>query len=229
MLTFIPVLIIAQEPESFCNCAAEGCELFASKTEITNLYEQQFDIIVTISKDGTGPIRKEVYGKLFPGVPIVQGNIKDIIEALKDRSNILGRSINVLIDGHGEPGRQQIGKEYISHRNSLEASLQQQFTRELQGKIFNLYLLGCDVASGNSGQEFISKLSGELGAKRVHAFTGRVQGQKVPRNGIFLLEGRKKVYPPIPVISELGLIALALLLTVTAVWVLRKRRGRVAV
>lgn len=224
---FLTTAAFAQDQED-CRCL--GPCAGGVKTEITNLKTP--DIIVTMpatknpNDDGLGEdYARKVLGALFPGTPIVSGNLQDAIAAILARRAALGRKVHVLIDGHGAPGRQQVGVEIIGQPDAGEEANEANFIAQLQGELENLELLGCSVADGKAGQDFMEKLSVGLGGIPVKAFTGTVVlKQDVSGRSFLNTFGEKRVLPGTPGMSQWTTLLLAGLMLASGLWYVSRRR-----
>lgn len=171
-----------------CNCLGPCGS--GTETQITNL--KQPDIIVTTDKDNEA-LRREILNGLFPGKKIVSGNLKYVVGMIQAQRDSLNRKVHVLVDGHGAPGRQQIGHEVIGNADTTELRLKNTFVNALAGDLENLELLGCSTGDEQAGQDFLAKMSADLGNIPIKSFTGTVSLRK---NGttytIWVIDGAKK-------------------------------------
>lgn len=179
---------------------------------------KKIDIAIYNGADANGPSRYKILLKnpqvnRLAKVPDVKAAVKAICATWRRAGKA---PINVVISGHGSPGNQQVGTEFMGNRNVARQDAQTEFIMALKGKIKDLTLLGCSTAKGSKGQAFLKKLRSGIQASSVKGYTDIVFLDVA--NNRYLTAGAKKKNI-IPATSGWSLIAMTLLVIGAAAFV----------
>jgi fermentation-respiration switch protein FrsA (DUF1100 family) len=93
---------------------------------------------------------------------IIPTGVADAIGKIQEKSNSLGRPIEVLIFGHGAPGLQQVGDQGTQVLTDNNDNVKE-FTSQLRGKVSSVHFLGCSVGAGTTGSDFLQRIADGLG------------------------------------------------------------------
>lgn len=202
------------------------CEAPAVPETIT--LRKKIDLAIYNGADANGPSRL----KLLLKNPQVnrRAKVANVKAAVKAICAIWRRSgkvpINILLSGHGSPGNQQVGTEFIGNRNQDREDAKTDFITSLNGKIKDITLLGCSTAKGAKGQAFLQELRDGLTASSAKGYTDLVY-LDVAANQYTTAGDKKKNI--IPAASTWSLVAMTALMIGAAVFVsARIRRPRLS-
>ena len=203
--------------EGWDRSAVRGACVEPSEPEVITL-RKKIDIAIYNGADANGPGRYKILLKnpqvnRLAKVPDVKAAVKAICATWRRGGKA---PINVVISGHGSPGNQQVGTEFMGNRNVARQDAQTEFIMALKGKIKDLTLLGCSTAKGSKGQGFLKKLRSGIQASSVKGYTDIVFLDVA--NNRYLTAGAKKKNI-IPATSGWSLIAMTLLVIGAAAFV----------
>jgi len=165
--------VVAQVQRIDCKCGSLGTCDAGDYEVITNLESPKSPDLALCASDAS-PGACEAYWK-NRGVAVVRvATVQAAADAIVTAAGV--GQVNVFVDGHGESGVQCFGPdpECIGNNSPYDVK-KATFVGKTVGKIKNFSMMGCSAAAPGKGQDFLKKLTVELGANIVKGFTGTNQ------------------------------------------------------
>jgi hypothetical protein len=151
--------------------------------------------------------------------------LNDVTTMIMNSFMAVGQPVNVVLVGHGAPGRIQLGGSDI-----LQGSTEAAFSTAVKGKVGMLTLFGCCVAAG-TGPSFLQMLANDTMAQ-VKAYNGTIgvaKGTAGVMDGFYVAGGNSalQVFTPVPEPGTLPVfivgLAIGIFLRIERRWDLLRR------
>jgi hypothetical protein len=150
-------------------------EISVGTSKIMTNTQDKFQKIAFI--DSTLEAQEQLISGVVEGVEVVRLNPDQdgIIQITQVLAQYQGQVTTVHIVSHGSPGCLQLGNTQLNLETFSEYSHQlQQWFSQGESVSPSLFIYGCQVAAGDAGSEFLTKLQTLTGAN-IAAFAGSVK------------------------------------------------------